>query len=216
MFFKNRREAGTKLAEIVLSSGVFSSQWDVVGIARGGVIIADEIAKVLNTRPKAICIEKLHIAGNTLLTISSLGSGVIFTDGPDGQMGMFIPDLSRFKTPKTQELIKNVNDKHLRLAGSPTTYGERVLLCDDGVVSGRTLLTAVQALRYSGVSDIAVAIPVVLPWVTSRKDFPVFTWRMTKMTRPATGMFYNSFDDTEDAEVIKILQGRPEGHLAAA
>lgn len=215
MFFKNRREAGTKLAEIILSSGVFSSQWDVVGIARGGVIIANEIAKVLNTRPKAICVEDLRIAGNALLTISSLGSGAIFTDGPDGQMGMFIPDLTRFETLKIQELVKNVNDKHLRLAGFPTTYGERVLLCDDGVVSGRTLLTAFQSLKHARVSEIAVAIPVVFPWVAEQTNFRVFTWRVTKMTRPATGMFYNSFGDTEDAEVIEILQGRPEGHSAA-
>lgn len=215
MFFKDRREAGTKLAEIVLNSGVFSSQWDVVGIARGGVIIADEIAKVLNTKPKAICVEDLRIAGNALLTISSLGSGVIFTDGPDGQMGVFIPDLTRFETLKTRELVKNVNDKHLRLAGSLTAYGKQVLLCDDGIISGQTLLTAFQSLKHSGVSEIAVAIPVVLPWVVNQNNFRVFTWRVTKMTRPTTGMFYNSFDDTEDAEVIEILQGRSEERLAA-
>ena len=202
MFFENRYDAGERIAQIVKQQ--INNQWDIVGIARGGVIIAGEIAKALGTKAKAICVEDLFMKKGVLVS-SSLGSGVAFDGVFFGESGKFIVDVSNCGIPGAQKLFQKTKKKQIGFAGTATNYGTKVLICDDGVISGRTLLTAVQSLRHYGVSQVAVAIPVILPWVAAQSDFPVFTWRVTKMTSPATGMFYKEFDDTMDEEVIRIL-----------
>ncbi len=100
MFFKDRHDAGYKLAEIVKHQ--IDGDWDIVGIAKGGVIIAEEIAKSLGTKPKVICIEKNYLSMHGNLTVSSLGSGVVFGK----KRNTFLPDISRTYDPELKKLLK--------------------------------------------------------------------------------------------------------------
>jgi putative phosphoribosyl transferase len=202
MFFKDRYEASAKLAEIVAQHR-FKGQWDVVGIARGGVVIAKEIAKLFKTKPKSICVEDF-LGDDFVLAASSLGSGALFDDKA-GPMGLFVPDISKIKVTRMEDLLLESTKKQERFAKTPTKYGPRIILCDDGIVSGRTVFTAVQALQHYGVKQIAVAIPVILPWVLEQ-GIKIISWRVSKMSNPSTGMFYKSFEDTSDEEVTSILQ----------
>lgn len=206
MFFDDRYDAGRQVAGVVGAQEADFSSHDVVGIARGGVIVANEVASSLGVATKAICVEDLWIDEKTLLVGTSLGSGMLFTNFKDGAVGEFVPKLSEVPSDKVQEFINEINKKYGRLAGQPTQYGERMLLCDDGIVSGRSMITAIHSLRHVGVREIVAVVPVVLPWVVEQNGFPVITWRVTKMSRPATGMFYRSFDDTPDEDVIRILK----------
>lgn len=198
MFFQNRREAGAMLAPIVNQH--FPGNWDIVGIARGGVIIADEIAKTRGVRPKSICVEEIF-RKKDIITASSLGSGLMFKN----RYNRFIQDVSEIGL-KERVLVKRVKKKQKTFAGPVTDYGPRVLICDDGVVSGMTLLTAVQSFRHNGAIEVAAAVPVALPWLMEQKDFPVATWRVTKMKHPSTGIFYFSFDDADEEEVSAALK----------
>lgn len=207
MFFSDRREAGRQLARVVASRGDFSS-WDIVEIARGGVIIANEIAMTLGAVPKAICAEDTRIYGKTILVATSLGSGTVFNSVVDGNPGEFIGQIREIKELKG--FIDDIDAKHDRLIGlEPRTYGKKILLCDDGIVSGRSVMATINSLRDAGTEEIVVAIPVVLQWVSRQKDFPFITWRVTTMTRPATGIFYRSFEDTPDQEVFLALNRSP-------
>lgn len=213
MFFDDRRDAGRKMTEIVKALPDDFSSWDVVGIARGGVIIAAEVARMLGKTPKAICVEDLKLGEEQLLVATSLGSGMIFgVPGMDGQIGTFISDLNVISGEDVPEFLAEVAAKGVRLMGNDkVVYGEKILLCDDGLVTGRSLLAAISALRYAGVQEVAAVIPVVLPWAATQEDFRIITWRVTKMTRPATGLFYRSFSDTPDEDVITALE--PESVL---
>jgi len=194
MFFDDRYDAGEKLAQIVKSQS--KDRWDVVGIARGGIVIADQIARALNVETKAICVEDI-LTKQGYLTISSLGSGMLF-----GKKNQFIKNASTYDIG----LYLGSLGKQQRITGNlPSNYGSRVLLCDDGIVSGRTVVTAIQCLKNYGVKTVAVAIPVVLPWVLTQ-GFQVFAWRVSKMTNPTTGMFYKNFDDTTDLEAAELLR----------
>lgn len=203
MFFDDRYDAGARLAQIVKEKMPDGHDWDIVGIARGGVIIAGEIAKIFGAKAKAICVEDLHTKQN-ILAISSLGSGMVFGKKSPGDI-VFVPNAEKSQVTGAQKLFQRTREKQIRFAGPVTEYGPKVLLCDDGVVSGITLVTAVRCLKHYGVKEVAVAIPVVLPWV-EQQGFSVFTWRVTKMSNPATGIFYKRFEDTEDEEVIQILR----------
>jgi putative phosphoribosyl transferase len=205
MFFKDRYEASAKLAEIIDQQRL-KGQWDVVGIARGGVVIAKEIAKLYKTKPKSICVEDI-LGKDFVFAASSLGSGILFTDYDANEWGQFIPDQTKtLRMPKLNEVFQAAKEKQERLTRNrPTQYGQQVILCDDGVVSGRTLFTAIKSLKHAGVKTVVAAIPVVFPWVLQNK-FKVITWRVSKMTNPATGMFYNNFEDVPDEEVISILE----------
>lgn len=201
MFFQDRKEAGIKLVEVISKSSMITEQWDVVGIVRGGVVIAHEIARNLNVKAKAICIDEMILDETSVLIASSIGSGMIF----DTKATHFLPDLAHSDVPDICEFAQLTHSRYIEFTGRDTVYGNNVLICDDGVVSGKTLVTAVQCFRHYGVKNIAAAIPVVTPRIIEQSNFPVFTWRITKMKNPTTGAFYVNFDDVEDAEVMSLL-----------
>ena len=201
MFFKDRYEAGVKLAEIVSKSPLIKGRWDVIGIARGGVVIASEIARRLRVNPKVICVEEVNLNETAILAASSTGSGMVFTKGTNH----FLPILTSSPNKAVQDFAEQTHEKQIRLAGSKSVYGNKVIVCDDGVVTARTLVTAIRSLKHYGVKEIVAAIPVVTPRIMERDDFSVIAWRVTKMTNPATGMFYKHFGDVEDAEVMSLL-----------
>lgn len=201
MFFKNRGDAGIKLSKIVLDFSLPVKEWDIVGIARGGVIIANEIARALESKPKAICIEEMELDKDAVLVASSTGCGIVF----DGDYSQFVPSLLSSKKSKIRRFAKQTYKRQISFARRNTAYKKNVLICDDGVVSARTLITAVLALRHYGVKKVVAAIPVVTSQLIDQSNFPIIAWRITKMKNPATGIFYYSFDDVEDSEVVSIL-----------
>lgn len=205
MFFDNRRDAGKRVAQLVQAQYDVHLPFEVVGIARGGVVIADEVASVFNLTPKAICIGTLEIRKDLRLIGTSLGSGMIFRSRLDGEVGEFVPDLRVLSFDGIPDFVDSIVAKQERFAGKETVYGDRVLLCDDGIVSGQSLITVTYALRHAGVQEVVAVLPVVLRWFADQKYIPFITWRVSKMTRPATGMFYRSFEDTPDEEVIRAL-----------
>jgi|GEM_PF-2127805 len=104
------------------------------------------------------------------------------------------------------ETAAKAREKQLKLAGQDNGYGKRILLCDDGVVSGRTLITAVRAFMANGASEVIAIIPVILPWVANQKEFRVISWRTTKMANPTTGIFYYDFRDVPDEDIMLMLK----------
>ena len=202
MFFKDRSDAGKRMADIVISSGL-TGKWDVVGIARGGVVIAAEISKALNVGIKSICVEEAEISKKSIIAVSSLGSGILFQEGLRSD---FIPIVGELNGKIAMETAIKAREKQLKLAGRDNDYGKRILLCDDGVVSGRTLITAVRSLMANGALEIIAVIPVILPWVANQKEFRVISWRTTKMTNPTTGVFYYDFRDVPDEDVMLMLK----------
>ena len=210
MFFENRTDAGKHLARTVLDSGRDFSGFEVVGLARGGVPVAEPIAQALSLPLKAMCIDDLLVDGSKLVCTTS-GHGLLYklsrpVEGTQkvDMAPRWIEDSSQLELTGLSEFLSELQRRELMYNnGQAFQPGIKVLLVDDGLVSGTTIKVAVQSLRQQGVEEIVVAIPVVLPWTQNAKlDFELITWRVSTMKNAATGMFYFEFGDTPDQQVM--------------
>ncbi len=210
MFFQDRTDAGKKLAQKLGSLGRDFSGWCVVGIARGGIIIAQEVAQALGLPFSAIYQDDLHHDGE-LLVATAFDAGCAFTLLHAPQTYRFIPDLRQMQVEDLEDL-EELADK---LASRQTPWqlrrilatAPRVLLCDDGIVSGRSLLTATLVLKHLGVSEVLSAVPVTHATFTRESiGSELIGWRSSYADQPQpTGMYYFNFADTSDDEVTAAL-----------
>ena len=211
MFFKNRIEAGQYLAQAVRKSGKDFSGFEVIGLARGGVPVAKPVAESLGLPLKAMCIDDLSVNGNKLV-LTTFGSGLLYKLGRpvDGAQRVDLAprwidnSLHQLELPSLPEFLTKLRMREQKYNnGRALQFGSKVLLIDDGMVSGTTIEVAVRALRQQGVEEVVVAIPVVLPWTKNAHfDFELISWRVSTMKHAATGMFYYEFEDTPDQQVM--------------
>lgn len=207
MFFKDRIDAGRMLAEAIQETGRDFSGFNVIGIARGGVIIAEQVAKQLGLGMQAVVAEDLDTKKGTYVAVSVGGDSTYFFSAHyrQGNDTKLLDDVTK---ERLAALTKLATDKHRRFnPEEPEIRNQPVLLCDDGFVSGKTVKAVVKALRDYGIKQIIVAIPVIPAWVPNAHeiDFEILTWRLSTLANPTTGMFYFSFEDTPDQEVIRAV-----------
>lgn len=208
MFFENRADAGVKLAEVVRATGRDFSGWSVVGLARGGVITAGPVAAALQLPLRALCVEDLHTSSGTVV-VSSLGTVHVLGYGLSGDSREPDVPLVDLSTERLLELAYDLRVKDIRFNG--TFCGElsqRIIVVDDGVVSGNTAAAAIAALRRHGAAEVVLAVPVRPPWITPDRvgADSIIEWRVTKLSSPTTGKFYFSFNDTPDEEVTETIR----------
>jgi putative phosphoribosyl transferase len=203
VFFKNRTDAGNQLAAVVAKAGDFRG-WLVIGLARGGVIIGAQIAKALSLPLASFYCDDAPI-GKKTYAATGLGSVVAW-----GRLGRRIigNDKALRSVPELAELIERVGKKQeLYNNGSALEVGgKRIILCDDGIVSGRSAISAIDALRHAGAAEIILAVPVVPKALPEQvAGCRVIFFRRSITSSFATGMFYTSFDDVPDEEVKQAI-----------
>ena len=210
MFFQNRIDAGKKLAEAFLKSGKDFSGFEVVGIARGGVIVAAEIARELNLPLHSICVKEMQTEKKSVV-VGSFGNAVIFM-GDNRKNQRFVSDVSKLQNKNLLSLMREIRERNtLYNDGEVFEPGKKIILCDDGLVSGNSAFSAISLLRCNGVEEITLGIPVVPPWFIKQKlDFEVITWRVSTFNF-TTGYFYFSFPDTSNKEVINAVKENKQG-----
>ncbi len=206
--FNNRQEAGAALAAALMPYKG-SENTLVVGLARGGVVVAAEIAKKLSLPLNVAVPRKIGAPGNPELALGSImenGEGV-FNHSIIHMLGVSREYLDR-------EIKKEQTRAQQRLAlyrpyvPSPSFSGKKVLLVDDGMATGSTMLATIKAMRTAQATQVLVAIPVAstealglaeeaadkVVCLLSREDFI------------GVGMYYRHFDQTSDEEVIHLLK----------
>lgn len=219
MFYENRQDAGEKLAAKVLDEYGIGAFDLIVGLARGGVIIAAEVAKALQVPAASLSISHVitlskedgeHDGGvtRTYTHITGFETASTFRDMTQEDM-IVDPYAIRTSSEQVQVMLDVVTDQHSRFGDllPENVEGKRILVCDDGVVSGYSLRAAIDALTFAGASDIVVAVPVVPKWFPEKlKGHPIVYMRRSRMNHFKTGMFYNEFEDTPDQDVISALE----------
>lgn len=207
MFFDNRVDAGKKLAKVFLDSGKDFSGFQVIGIARGGVIVGAEVAKELGLSLKAICIKSLETK-TELIAVTSLGTAVIFCRKGE-KAPRFVKDISTLKIRKLSKVIEELKGREVFYNNDIAfESGNKIILCDDGLVSGHSSFSAIYAFREKGAEEVILGIPVVPKWFTQQNwDFEYVTWRKSSGNF-RTGLFYKEFEDTPDEEVVQAIRER--------
>jgi predicted phosphoribosyltransferase len=205
--FLNRVEAGRRLAE---SLSAYRGRDDaiVLGLPRGGVPVAFEVAQKLELPLDVFVVRKLGVPGYEELAIGAIASGNVIVLNDDVMRSL----------PNSEAILQTVMaQEKIELARRETRYrqdrpardlqGRVVLLVDDGLATGATMRAAAAALRKKGVAKIVVAVPVGAP--ETCEELASEADEVICVSRPAyfqgVGQFYEDFSQTSDEEVRELL-----------
>jgi putative phosphoribosyl transferase len=204
--FRDRREAGRLLAAR-LSRYAQQARTIVLGLPRGGVVPAAEIASALRLPLDVIVSRKLGAPGNPELAIGAIAEG-----GPPYVGGEALPltDASPHVAHEIERQRGEIARRVQRFRdGRPLSLPERatVILVDDGVATGSTAIAAIRALRMLGVGRIVFAIPVAPPDTAELLRGMVDELVVLATPEPfwAVGAFYEDFRQVSDDEVAQFL-----------
>ncbi|ORV92616.1 phosphoribosyl transferase [Mycobacterium interjectum] len=205
--FRDRREAGRVLAEELASyrdkDGVL-----VFGLARGGVPVAWEVAAALHAPLDVFLVRKLGVPRWSELAMGALasGGGVVMNDNVVANLHITDDQVREVIASETAEL--NRREQAYR-GGRPLAdpRGKTVILVDDGIATGASMLAAVRALRAAGPRSVVVAVPVG-PASTCREIGREADDVVCATMPPgfeAVGQVYGDFRQVSDDEVRELL-----------
>lgn len=205
--FSDRQEAGRELA-VALDAHRRAENTIVLGIPRGGVVVAAQVAQALELPLGLAIAAKVGAPGNP-----EYAAGAMAVDGEVSVNPSAGYRLSDVRAMAGEARTKIAHE--LRIFGDaarPDVAGRTVILADDGLATGLTALTAAEWLRRAGASRVVVAVPVAsrgaVETLTPHADEVIAL--ETPERFHAVGQFYNRFGQTEDAEVIALLDAAGE------
>lgn len=205
--FRDRREAGRVLAD-ELASYRDKEGLLVLGLARGGVPVAWEIAAALHAPLDVFLVRKLGVPRWSELAMGALasGGGLVMNDNVISSLHITDEQVREVIASETAELIRR---EQAYRGGRPTPdpRGKTVILVDDGIATGASMLAAVRALRAAGPEAIVVAVPVG-PQSTCREIAQEADDVVCATMPPgfdAVGQVYADFHQVGDDEVRELL-----------
>src|SRR5213592_3498859 len=205
--FPNRIEAGRLLAEKLEK---YADRDDVIvlGLPRGGVPVASEVAKRLRAPLDVFIVRKLGVPGFEELAAGAIASGGVRVLNEDVMRAIPYADeaIEAVTAKETAELERR--EQIYREGRPPPELRDRVvILVDDGLATGATMRAAVKALRERVVATIVVAVPVAPP-DTCHEVEQLADETICLSTPPffqAVGQYYEDFSQTTDDEVRELL-----------
>ncbi len=214
MIFRDRKEAGRQLAERL---AFLKDEKDVVvlGIPRGGVVVAAEVARALGAPLDIFIAHKIGAPFNPELAIGALTStGDVLLDEQTVEcLQLAHGDINREIERQREEIARRLE---LFRKGCPPleVKGKVVVIVDDGIATGSTMLASLRALRKQEPKRLVLAVPVGPPDTMERLSQECDEAIAVTVHEPfwSVGRFYGRFGQTDDAEVIQLLeQGRERG-----
>jgi putative phosphoribosyl transferase len=208
MYFKDRHDAGRQLAEKL---GKFKGEPSVVyGIPRGGVVLAAEIAKHLETPLDLILARKIGHPYNPEYAIAAVSeSGHLV--GSEKEMQLVGQAwLSQEKEKQLQE-IKRRREAYLGGRKKPSLEGKIAIIVDDGIATGLTMQAGILELKEQHPKKIIAVIPVSPKSTTDVLKKMVDEVVALEIPEDpyflgAVGAYYEEFPQVEDREVLSILK----------
>jgi putative phosphoribosyl transferase len=208
MLFYDRKDAGHLLAaKLSLYKG--KKETLVLGLARGGVVVAYEVAKELSLPLNVVTPRKIGAPGNPELALGSImenGEG-IFNESIIRVLGVpqhyIAHEIEKEKARAIQRLAL-----YRQYAPLPKVKNSTVILIDDGVATGSTMLTAIKAMREAGAKIIVAAAPVSSTdaYELMKKAADKVVCLHVREDFIGVGMYYRNFSQTEDEEVVQLLK----------
>src|SRR5438045_7007146 len=205
--FRDRTEAGRLLAEKLEK---YAGRADVIvlGLPRGGVPVANEVAKRLHAPLDVFIVRKLGVPGFEELAAGAIASGGVRVLNEDVMRAIPHADqaIEAVTTRETAELARR-EQTYREGRPAPALRDRIVILVDDGLAKGATMRAAVKAVRQRGVAKIVVAVPVGPP--DTCREFEDEADETICASAPeffqAVGQYYEDFSQTSDEEVRDLL-----------
>ncbi|HKA94619.1 MAG TPA: phosphoribosyltransferase [Acidimicrobiia bacterium] len=212
MPFRDRREAGRRLAERL--SGLRAASPLVLGLPRGGVPVAFEVARALDAPLDILVVRKLGVPFQPELGMGAVGEGGVRVLNADVLRQARVTD-SQLAAVEARERTE-VEERAARLRGGRPAVplaGRTVVIVDDGLATGGTARAAVRVARARGAERVLLAIPVAPPETVAalRADADDVVAVETPEPFFAIGGWYTDFSATSDSEVVELLRATRGG-----
>lgn len=211
MKFTSRTDAGEKLGNELLAKGILSDV--VLGLPRGGVIVAAEIARILKQPLDVLVVRKIGHPRSREFAVGALAEAatVVLDKEVLARTCVEPEELDKIIAEEISRLNEYV--RKFERNGRTTLAGKTVILADDGLATGATTEAAVRSAKKQGAEKVIVAVPV-----SSTNGYA----RLTKVSDlvislvidpefQAVGQFYWNFPQTTDEEVIRSLENAANG-----
>ena len=205
--FPNRAEAG-RLLGLKLSKYAGRDDVIVLGLPRGGVPVAYEVAQALRVPLDVFIVRKLGVPGFEELAVGAIASGGVRVLNEDVARALpnadeIIESVTAKETAELQRREQSYRDGR----PAPELRDKTIILVDDGLATGATMRAAVKALRQRGAAKIVVAVPVGPP--DTCREFEDEADEVVCASEPeffqAVGQYYEDFSQTSDDEVRELL-----------
>ncbi len=205
--FTDRRDAGKRLAA-KLTHYKNNPSAIVLGIPRGGVVVAQEIARALDVPLDVFITRKLGAPMNAELAIGAVASdGAVLLDQQLIQQLHISPKFIEHERAKQMREMQRRLEMYRRGKPPLGLQNKIVILVDDGIATGATVFAALRALKNKNPTRVILAVPVaprqVLPQLRAACD----ELELLDAPEPfvAVGYFYQDFEQVTDEEVVRIL-----------
>lgn len=204
--FRDRRDAGRALAAALADEA--GRRPVVLGLARGGVPVAAEIAAALGAPLDVFIVRKLGVPWQPELAMGAIASGGVLVRNEEllAGFGGGAEALEAVRGREAREL--EARERRYRGTRPPVEVaGRNVILVDDGLATGSSMLAAIEALRAAGAASVVAAVPVGPPDTCRRVARAAD--RLVCLEQPrafmAVGQWYDDFEQTTDEEVVELL-----------
>lgn len=206
--FTDRSDAGRQLAQAVSRSHAGYRDVLVLALPRGGVPVALPVAQALHAELDLMLVRKLGLPNQPEFAMGAIGSGGvrILQPGVPGLMGVTQRDVDTVSAAEQAELLRR--ERQYRGARAPALLdGRCVILVDDGVATGASMLAAIEVARRQHPARLVVAVPVA-----ARDAFEALSMAaddvaclVVPANFRAVGQWYRNFGQTSDEEVQSLL-----------
>lgn len=205
ILFENRKEAGIRLGK-VLKGEELGGDPLILGVPRGGIEIAYYVARELGSEFSVVVSKKMGYPGN-----EEYAFGAVAEDG-----SMYLSDKTGMRL--NREIVEKVREEKLKeIARRILTYrngeplpimkGRTVVIADDGIATGATLIPIVEMCKRNGADKVIVAAPVA---PSSSVRLFGHADKMVVLAKPepfyAVGQFYKDFHAMDDQEIMLLLE----------
>jgi len=216
--YRDRREAGRYLAE-KLADHAGHPDVLVLGLPRGGVPVAYEVARALDAPLDVFLVRKLGVPGHEELAMGAIATGGVRLPNPSVIRGLRIPPEVIDQVAATEQAELERREREYRGdRPPPDVRGKTVILIDDGLATGTSMRAAVAALRLLQPARIVVAVPIAAPATCAEFQDEVDEVICARTPEPfyAVGLWYEDFSQTTDEEVRDLLRRAEERRNAAS
>jgi predicted phosphoribosyltransferase len=201
--FRDRFDAGRRLAEVLGETELGEAV--VVGLARGGVLVAAEVARRLALALDALAVRKIGYPWQP-----EYGLGAV----TPGRGGVYVRTREDLSEPELQRAIDQAVskaealDRVIHESRPPESlHGKTAVLVDDGLATGSTMVAAVRWARAAGAARVVVAVPVAAAESVRalRQEADEVVCPYVQSRFGAVGFWYDVFTQVENDEVLALL-----------
>ncbi len=204
--FRDRSDAGRRLAELLVP--LAGEGTVVIGIPRGGVPVAAEVARALGAPLDITVVRKIGAPRNPELALGAVAEGNVraVAGGTLGRLGVSRAEFERLAAAAEAELAERSH--RYRGARPPADLsGRNAILVDDGLATGSSARAAIESLRARGAARVTLAVPVGAPEALDalRSETDAIVCVEAPPDLWAVGLWYEDFSATADTQVAALL-----------